>query len=99
MIPAAAAPARATDYRGLPPTATFVGDLEPFRDETVAYVEHLRAAGIPVEFEIYPGCYHGFDAVYPDAEVSKRALAFLMQCYQNAITTRFAPQSGHVAPP
>lgn len=47
-IPVYAAPARATDYSRLPPTITFVGSLEPFRDETIRYVEHLEANGIPV---------------------------------------------------
>ncbi len=92
-VPAYAAPARAEDFGRLPPTATFVGDLEPFRDETIAYVEQLRASGVPVEFEIYPGCYHGFDTVYPGAEVSKRAHAFLMGCFLNAVKTRFASQT------
>lgn len=34
-VPAFAAAARATDFHGLPPTCTFIGDLEPFRDETI----------------------------------------------------------------
>ncbi len=33
-VPAYAAPARATDYSGLPPTCSFVGSVEPFLDET-----------------------------------------------------------------
>mgnify|MGYP001125490301 CR=1 FL=1 len=34
-VPPYAAPARADRYEDLPPTVTFVGDLEPFRDETI----------------------------------------------------------------
>ena len=60
-VPKYASPALETDCAGLPPTTTFVGDLDPFLDETVAYVESLRAAGVPVELRRYPGCYHGFD--------------------------------------
>lgn len=91
-VPAYAAAARATDYRGLPPTATFVGDQEPFLDETVEYVRRLREAGVSVDFKVYPGCYHGFDAVAPQADVSKRALAFLMGAYKRATETCFAAQ-------
>ena len=46
-IPYDAAPARAKDYANLPPTMTYVGELEPFRDETIAYVKNLRKAGVP----------------------------------------------------
>lgn len=41
-----AAPARETDYRGLPPALTYVGTVEPFTDETIRFVEDLRAAGV-----------------------------------------------------
>lgn len=57
-VPPTAAPARVTDFTGYPPTITYVGDVEPFRDETVAYIEGLRAAGVPVEFELFEGAFH-----------------------------------------
>ena len=91
-VPAYAAASRATDFSRLPPTATFVGELEPFRDETVAYVKNLREAEVKVDFQVYQGCYHGFDAVCPGAEVSKRALDFLMESYKKATETYFAEQ-------
>ena len=69
-----ATPAKNTDYRGFPPTITFVGDLEPFRDETIAYVEALRKDGVTVEFELFEGCYHGFDLM--ETTVSKQARDF-----------------------
>jgi acetyl esterase/lipase len=50
-MPYYAAPARAENYKGLTTTATFVGELEPFRDETIQYVESLRKAEDPVEFQ------------------------------------------------
>ena len=80
-IPAYAAPARATDYSRLPPTITFVGDLEPFRDETIEYVENLREEGIPVAFELYQGCFHGFEGLVPDAGVCKAAWDFQLGNY------------------
>jgi len=88
-----AAPARAEDYSNLPPTATFVGDLEPFRDETIQYVENLRNAGVPVNFELYKGCYHAFETICPNAEVSKKALSFLLNSYKYAVDHYFAEQS------
>ncbi len=82
-IPAYAAPARATNFSKLPPTITFVGDLEPFRDETIAYVENLRKANIPVTFRLFEGCYHAFEVIFPTLEISKEAWAFLLTAYSN----------------
>lgn len=81
VIPPYAAPARADDYSHLPPTITFVGDLEPFRDETIQYVDNLRRAGIPVTFRLFKGCFHAFDVVFPKLEISREAWAFLLDSY------------------
>jgi len=91
-VPKYAAPARETDYVDLPPTATFVGDLDPFRDETRQYVENLRAAGVPVEFRLYEGCFHGFDAIRPGARVSREANAFVAEQFAAAVDGYFAKQ-------
>ncbi|KKK39199.1 lipase [Mesobacillus campisalis] len=74
-VPAYAAASRATDLSGLPYTYTCVGQLDPFRDETLSYVQKLCQAGVDVEFHLYPGCYHGFEGVVPQAGISQRALA------------------------
>lgn len=91
-VPSYAAAARAMDYSNLPPTVTFAGDLEPFRDETIQYVMKLREAGVPVDFQLFPGCYHAFDMICPKAEVSKKAVSFLMNSFQYAVNNYFAEQ-------
>jgi acetyl esterase/lipase len=91
-IPYDAAPARAEDLSGLPPTMTYVGDLEPFRDETIAYVESLKKAGVPVEFALFEGCFHGFDIVAPNAGISRQARAFAVKCFEHAVDHHRAPQ-------
>jgi len=73
-VPQYAAPARAEDYAGLPPTYTIIGDLDPFRDETIEYVARLSRAGVPVEFHLYPGCFHGFDVSVLRTGIGDRAL-------------------------
>lgn len=67
-----AAPFWAKSFEGLPPTYTCVGQLDPFRDETIQYVARLAQAGVDVEFQLYPGGYHAFEYTAPDAEISKR---------------------------
>lgn len=92
-VPEYAAPARATDYSNLPPAATFVGDLEPFRDETIHYVENLRKAGVKVSFRIFEGCYHAFEQVCPKAEISKSAIEYITSEYKYAVENYFAEQT------
>lgn len=91
-VPCYAAPARAKNYCKLPPAATFVGELEPFRDETIQFVESLRKAGVTVDFEIYKGCYHAFDMICPKAEISKEAISFLLNSFEYAVNHYFAEQ-------
>ena len=93
-VPKYAAPARETDLSGLPPTATFVGGLDPFRDETIAYVAGLHAAGVPVEFRLFEGCYHGFDGLGADTSVGREANAFANALFVTAVDEHFAPQTG-----
>lgn len=80
-----AAPARATDLSGLPPTYTCIGELDPFRDETIDYVARLLRAGVPTEFHIYPGCYHGFDAYMTTAKIGQRAETQYVEALKNVL--------------
>jgi acetyl esterase len=82
-IPAYAAPTRAEDYRKLPYTYTCVGQLDPFRDETLSYVTRLAQAGVDVEFHLYPGAYHGFEGINPEADLSIRATNEYIQAVKN----------------
>jgi acetyl esterase/lipase len=62
-----AAPARAEDLSGLPPTLIQVGELEVFRDEDVDYAMRLLRAGVPTELHLYPGAYHGWNMAAPES--------------------------------
>jgi acetyl esterase/lipase len=66
-----AAPARATDLAGLPPTFIDVGSAEVFRDEDVAYANAIWAAGGEAELHVWPGGFHGFDRMFPRAALSR----------------------------
>ncbi|CAN5539684.1 alpha/beta hydrolase [soil metagenome] len=62
-VPENAAPARAQDLAGLPPTFIAVGALDLFLDEDLDYARRLARAGVPVELHVIPGAYHGFGLV------------------------------------
>jgi acetyl esterase/lipase len=70
-----AAPARAADLSGLPPAYLDVGSAETFRDEVVAYASRLWQAGGRAELHVWPGGFHGFDGLAPQATVSQAAKA------------------------
>jgi acetyl esterase/lipase len=67
------APARAKDedLKGLPPTYIDVGALEIFRDEDIEYAKRLLGVGIPTELHVWPGAFHAFEYVAPQAVLSK----------------------------
>jgi len=54
-----AAPARARDLTGLPPTYLSVMMFDPLRDEGLEFATALLAADVPVEVHLFPGTYHG----------------------------------------
>lgn len=80
-----AAPARATDLSGLPPTFIDVGELDLFRDEDIAFVQRLLQAGIPTEFHVYPGAYHASEVFAPQAELSQRIWAARLSALARAL--------------
>lgn len=70
-----AAPARAAELSGLPPSYLDAGSADTFRDEVIDYGARLTAAGVPVELHVWAGGMHGFDFHAPEAEVSRAAVA------------------------
>jgi len=70
-----AAPARLDDFRGLAPAYIEVGDLDLFRDESLAYAARLAGAGVPLELHVHPGAPHGYERMAPASELARRVSA------------------------
>jgi acetyl esterase/lipase len=90
-VPIYAAPARADDLAGLPPTLVEVGELETFRDECIEYARRLLEAGVATELHVYPGAFHSFDQMAPDSSLARRAH------YNKLEALRRAFQAGNAA--
>ena len=71
-VPSYAAPGRVEALGGLPPTCIVIGELDLFIAENLRFAQNLVVSGVPLEFHVYPGAYHGFMSFVENAEVSKR---------------------------
>ncbi|MEU2740995.1 alpha/beta hydrolase [Streptomyces sp. NPDC007095] len=72
-VSAYVSPARAEDLSGLPTTYIDTGSAEVFRDEDTDYATRIWAAGGQAELHVWAGGFHGFDALYPQANISATA--------------------------
>jgi acetyl esterase/lipase len=69
------APARMADLANLPPTFVDVGSAETYRDEAVDYAQRIMAASGQCELHVWPGAFHGFYTIIPDAALSRACIA------------------------
>jgi acetyl esterase len=67
------APLQALDLDGVAPAWVGLAECDPLADEGVLYADRLRAAGVPVDLEIYRGVVHDFIKMGRALEVAKTA--------------------------
>jgi monoterpene epsilon-lactone hydrolase len=53
------------DFHGLPPTLVHVGSWERLRDDSIALVARMKAAGVGAELRIFDGMCHGWQLFAP----------------------------------
>lgn len=85
-VPPLAAPARIRDLRNLPPTFIATAALDLFIDENLEYARRLMRAGVPTEVYVAPGAFHGFDAMVPDAAISRRFTSLCQTALRRAFS-------------
>ncbi|SHL51796.1 Acetyl esterase/lipase [Pseudonocardia thermophila] len=86
-VPAYAAPARARDLSGLPPTYISAAEADPLRDEAIAFAHALLNAGVSVELHVFPETFHG-SLAFRDAEVSRRQVGEEIAVLRRALGQR-----------
>jgi acetyl esterase/lipase len=80
-----AAPARAADLAGLPPSYIDVGTVDLFRDEDIAFAQRLMQAGVPTELHIHPGSYHAAETFAAGSAMSNRIWALRIEALRRAL--------------
>ncbi|MFI6624653.1 alpha/beta hydrolase [Streptomyces sp. NPDC050528] len=82
-VSAYAAPARAEDLSGLPPTFISACQYDALRDEDIDYAQRLAHADVPTELVLYPGVLHG--GLIPESAVGKRVLADMLAALRRGL--------------
>lgn len=91
-VPIYAAPSRCEDYSSLPPASSYVGDLDPFLDETVEYFDNLSKVNIENKLLIFENVYHGFTNVNPLGAKTIEAKEFIKNSLIHASLNYFKKQ-------
>lgn len=78
------APLNAPDVEGVAPAWFGLAECDPLVDEGVLYADKLRAAGVPVDLEIYRGVVHEFIKMGRAIPEAHRAHADAARALKNA---------------
>lgn len=74
-VPDTAAPARVEDVTGLPRVYLDTSQFDLFLKENHDYISRFIAAGIDVEYHLFPGLPHGYDGLCPTHRVTLQSEA------------------------
>lgn len=67
-------PLHAPDLSGLPPAFILSAQYDFLRPEVDAYVARLKAAGVPVCYQVWPGTLHNFFSMGDQLEIARVAM-------------------------
>ncbi len=79
------APLLADDLEGVAPAWIGLAECDPVVDEGIEYADRLRAAGVPVELEIYRGVVHEFVKMGRAIPEARQAQADAAQALRRAL--------------
>ncbi len=72
-------PAHRANLEGLPPTFISCSEIDPCRDEAIAYANRLLHAYVHTELHVIAATFNGFDSLVPDWVVSEENRALHAQ--------------------
>jgi acetyl esterase len=81
-----ASPLRASSLAGVAPATVVVCELDPLRDEGVAYAARLEAEGVPTRLLRYEGMIHGFARMFAVIDRSHQLMSEIAKTLEEAFT-------------
>lgn len=84
-------PLRVADAAGLPPAFVAVADLDPLREEGLAYGRKLAEAGVPVSMRCDTGMVHGYLSAAGGVQAANEALEAACRWMQDRIRSAPGP--------
>ena len=89
-VPVNSVPARVANLEGLPPAFIGVGSIDLFASEDLEHSRRLLEAGVPAEFVLVPGGFHGFDLISSNVPLSVQFKNAWMQALHRAFASKAA---------
>ena len=83
-------PLSARDLTGLPPAYIVTAGLDPLRNDAIAYVDRLKAAGVPAVQIDYPTMIHGFFSMQGLIPLASGAITAAAHAAQHALAEESA---------
>lgn len=83
--PAYAVAARREQLGGSPPTWIGIGDIDLFAEESQAYAERLRSAGVHCDLHLAPMAPHAFETIAPESSIARELFADNQRFLRNAL--------------
>jgi acetyl esterase len=81
-----ASPLKAASMAGVAPALIIAAGCDVLYDDGVEYEKQLKAAGVPVEYELYPGMIHGFFSMAPDVDDAVAAQKHVSEALRKALS-------------
>ena len=79
-------PANRANLEGLPPTFISCSEIDPCRDEAIAYANRLLHAYVHTELHVIAATFNGFDSAVPDWIISQENRALHAQALRRVFT-------------
>lgn len=81
-------PALANNLSDLPPALIYVGGLDLFVNEDIAYANKLIEAGNDTTLYVVPGLYHAFDIAVPQAQATQEFWQRVYEASRHMLTDK-----------
>jgi len=79
-----ASPIKAASLAGAAPAIVITAECDVLHDDGQRYAEALRRAGVPVEYQDYPGMIHAFFGMVPAVDDAMKAQRAVWAAFQRA---------------